>query len=107
MSAVSDLDFFCLLVKQGNLARAAQELGVTPPAVSKRLALLERRLGVRLLNRTTRKTTITREGELYLAGSKQILEQIDELERSVGSGRSVPKGLVRIDATLGFGRTHV
>ena len=55
MDAFSDLAFFSLLVKHGSLVAAAQQLGVTPPAVSKRLAAIERRLGVRLLQRTTRR----------------------------------------------------
>ncbi|MEO6292744.1 MAG: LysR family transcriptional regulator, partial [Burkholderiaceae bacterium] len=55
MNAFSDLDFFGLLMKEGSLAAAAQQMGVTPPAASRRLAQLERRLGARLLNRTTRR----------------------------------------------------
>src|SRR6185295_10623566 len=99
MTTVSDIAFFCLVVKHGSISSAAQELGITPPAASKRLALLERRLGVRLLNRTTRRTSLTHEGETYLAGGKRILEETDELERAVASGRAVPKGLLKINAT--------
>ena len=54
MNGLSDLAFFGLLVKQGSLAAAAQELGVTPPAVSKRLAAIEERLRVRLLNQSSK-----------------------------------------------------
>jgi len=63
MESFSDLSFFTLLMKQGSLAAAAQEMGVTPPSVSKRLAALEARLGVRLLHRTTRRISLTPEGE--------------------------------------------
>lgn len=62
MDRLSDLEFFIRLVKQGSLASLARELGVTPPAVTSRLAQLERRLGVRLLNRTTRRISVTHEG---------------------------------------------
>ena len=59
MDALSDLAFFSLVVKHGNLSAAARELGLTPPAVSTRLAKLEQRLGVRLLTRTTRRVSVT------------------------------------------------
>jgi len=63
MADTTDLGFFSLLARQPSLAAAAQALGVTPPAVSRRLAALEARLGVRLLNRTTRRLSLTPEGE--------------------------------------------
>ena len=62
MDCFSDLAFFSLLVQQGSLVATAQQLGLTPPAVSKRLAAIERRLGVRLLHRTTRRISLTPEG---------------------------------------------
>jgi len=107
MDAVSDLAFFSLLAKHGNLSAAARELGLTPAAVSKRLANLERRLGVRLLNRTTRRVGVTHEGEVYLAEGSRILADLEQLERTVASSRAEPKGLLRVNATLGFGRRHV
>jgi LysR family transcriptional activator of dmlA len=107
MNALSDLAFFSILVKQGSLAAVARELGVTPPAVTKRLATLERRLGVRLLNRTTRTMSVTHEGEIYLAEGSRILSEIEELERTVSRSRAVPKGLLRVNATFGFGRKYI
>lgn len=107
MNNALDLAFFCLLGRKGSLSVAARELGITPSAVSKRLAQLERRFGVRLLNRTTRRVTLTNEGEIYLARARQILSDIEELERLVSSGRAVPKGLLRINATFTFGRSQV
>ena len=80
MDAFSDLAFFSLLVKQGSLAATAQQMGVTPPAVSKRLAAIERRLGVRLLQRTTRRLSLTPEGETYLVDGARVLEELDALE---------------------------
>lgn len=107
MDAVSDLAFFALLVKQGNLAAAARELGVTPPAVTRRLAGLERRLGIRLLNRTTRRMAVTHEGELYLAEGRRILADLAELERLVSGGSAEPRGLLRVNASFGFGRQYI
>lgn len=107
MNTLSDLAFFSILIKQGSLAAVARELGVTPPAVTKRLANLEHRLGVRLLNRTTRTMSVTHEGEIYLAEGARILAEIDELEQTVSRSRAVPKGLLRINATFGFGRKYI
>jgi DNA-binding transcriptional LysR family regulator len=107
MRVSSDLAFFAAVVKEGSLSAAARELDVSPPAVSKRLAQLERRLGVRLLHRTTRRISLTAEGELYVEASRRILSEIDEVERRISSARAAPKGLLRVNATLGFGRTYV
>lgn len=103
----SELSFFTLLVEQGSLARAARELGLTGPAVSRRLSLLEQRLGVRLLARTTRRMSLTPEGELYLAEGRRILGDIDALEQSLSRSRAEPRGLLRIHATFGFGRRQL
>lgn len=107
MSPVSELAFFTQLIRLGSLAATARELNLTPPAVSKRLAQLEQRLGVRLLNRTTRSISLTAEGELYLNSAQRILGEIEEMERQVSSSRAKPKGLLRVNAPLGFGRIHV
>lgn len=107
MDGFSDLAFFALLARQASLAAAAQELGITPPAVSKRLAALERRLGVRLLNRTTRRTSLTPEGETYLREGSRVLEELATLERTVSGSRATPQGILRVSATLGFGRRHI
>lgn len=107
MGALSDLAFFSLVVKHGNLSATARELGLTPPAISARLARLEQRLGVRLLNRTTRRVSVTQEGELYLAEGGRILADLEALERSVSSARAQPQGLLRLNATFGFGRAHI
>ncbi|CAD6533226.1 HTH-type transcriptional regulator DmlR [Paraburkholderia hiiakae] len=107
MDAFSDLNLFALVARNRNLAAAARELGVTPPAVSKRLAQLEQRLGVRLVNRTTRRLALTPEGELYLANGSRILDELSELEQLVTRSRGEPAGLLRVNASFGFGRAHV
>lgn len=107
MDAVSDLRFFVTLARHRTLARAAQEFGVTPPTVSKRLAGLEHRLSVRLMNRSTRRISLTLEGETYLAQGERLLEELNALEQTVAGGGAAPRGLIRVHATLGFGRRHI
>lgn len=102
-----DLTFFVLLAKLGSMSGTARELGLTPPAVTKRLMMIEQRLGVRLVNRTTRRLSLTSEGESYLAQATRILDSIRNMEESVSSGRAEPKGLLRVNATPGFGRTRI
>ncbi len=105
--ATSELAFFVLLAKKSSLSATARELNITPPAVTKRLAQMEQRLGVRLVNRTTRTLSLTSEGELYLEHATKILAQIREMEEQIASSRAAPKGLLRVNATLGFGRTTI
>ena len=107
MTAITDLTFFAQLVKAGNFSRAAQELGNTPAAVSKRLAAIERRLGARLLQRTTRRIGLTPEGEMYLVEGARVLADLEALERAVSGSSEKPAGLLRVAATLGFGRKHI
>lgn len=107
MKDAADLAFFSLLARHPSLAAAAQELGVTPPAVSRRLAALEQRLGVRLLNRTTRRLSLTPEGERYLEEGERLLRDIEALERSLAASTEAPRGQLRINATFGFGRRHL
>lgn len=107
MDASSELAFFVLLAKKESLSATARELDITPPAVTKRLAQMEQRLGVRLLNRTSRTLSLTSEGEVYLAHATKILADIREMEDQVASSRATPKGLLRVNATLGFGRTTI
>ena len=103
----ADLGFFSTLASAGSLSAAARELGVSTPAVSKHLAAMESRLGLPLVRRTTRRMGLTAEGERYLAQARRILADIDALHQSLGAARETPSGLLRVNATLGFGRSHV
>ena len=107
MNDASELAFFCQLVKLGSMVALARELNLTPPSVSRRLAQIEERLGVRLLNRTTRRISLTSEGEVYFNEAQRILGDIEELERRLASSRAAPKGLLRVNAPLGFGRSYI
>lgn len=103
----TDLGFFSALVMAGSLSAAAREMRITTAAVSKRLAQMEARLGVPLVNRTTRRMGLTVEGEILLRESRRLLADLADLEQQIGVGRSTPAGLLRVNATLGFGRSHV
>lgn len=89
------------------MSAAARELGVTTAAVSKHLAQMESRLGVPLVVRTTRRMSLTQEGETYLEHARRILGQIDDMQELLGVSKAVPRGVLRVNATLGFGRSHV
>jgi DNA-binding transcriptional LysR family regulator len=102
-----DLSFFAELSHAGSLTAAARELGLSNAAVSKRLQLMEQRLGVSLVNRTTRRMSLTPEGEFYLEHARGILSSIDELEDRLWGRHQAPQGLLRVNATLGFGRSHI
>lgn len=102
-----DLAFFSTLAGSASLSAAARELGVTPPAVSKHLAQMEARLGVTLINRSTRRMSLTPEGELYLTQARRILAEIDGMGELLGLSKATPQGLLRVNTTLGFGRRHV
>jgi DNA-binding transcriptional LysR family regulator len=103
----AELGFFVTLASSGSLSAAARELGVTTAAVSKHLAQMEARTGVALVNRTTRRMGLTPEGEVVLEHARRILGDIADLDQLISKSKSTPKGLLRVNATLGFGRSHV
>jgi DNA-binding transcriptional LysR family regulator len=104
MSQPSDMAAFVRIVETGGLAPAARDLGLTPSAMSKQLARLEARLGVRLLTRTTRRIGLTPEGETYLARARDILSLIEAAEQDVTAGRGRPGGLLRVNTGTAFAR---
>ena len=103
----SHLEFFVLLARHGSLAAAARALDLTPPAATKRPAQLEEQLGVRLVNRTTRTSSLTPEGDTYLHYATRILAELREMEEAVSGARSAPRGRLKVNASLGFGRTVI
>jgi DNA-binding transcriptional LysR family regulator len=106
-TSTDDLAFFVRVAALESLTAAARELGLSLPAVSKRLSQLEQRLGVQLLKRTTRRLELTPEGKRYLDGARPLLDQLAELEESVSSQTAVLRGSLNINASFGFGRRHV
>jgi len=103
----ADLGFFSTLARAGSLGAAGRELGITTPAVSKRLAQMEMRIGLLLINRTTRRMSLTTEGELFLEHARRILSDIDDMEALLGGSKATPMGLLRVNATFGLGRSHI
>ncbi|MCB1910936.1 MAG: LysR family transcriptional regulator [Zoogloeaceae bacterium] len=103
----AELSFIATLASCGSLSAAARELGITTPAVSKRLAQMEARLGLPLVNRTTRRMSLTPEGEVFLEHARRILGDIADLDQLLTRSKGTPKGLLRVNATLGFGRLHI
>lgn len=103
----SELEFFILLARLGSLSAAARELDLTPPAATKRLALMEKRLGVRLVNRSTRSISLTSEGETYLSHAVKILADVRHMEDAVSRSGATPRGVLKVNATLGFGRSTI
>jgi DNA-binding transcriptional LysR family regulator len=103
----AELGFFVALARSGSLGGAARELGISTAAVSKRLAYVEARLGLSLINRSTRRMSLTPEGEVLYEHARRILGEIDDLDQLLSKSKEAPKGLLRVNATLGFGRLHV
>ncbi|WP_374356146.1 LysR family transcriptional regulator [Limnohabitans sp.] len=103
----ADLGFFVSLVNAGSLSGAAREQGISSAAVSRHLSLMESRLGFALLNRTTRRMSLTPEGEVYLDYARRIHDDIEELADRLMGSKFAPQGLLRVNATLGFGRSHI
>ncbi len=106
-TSTDDLAFFVRIATLGSLTAVARELGLSLPAVSKRLSQLELRLGVQLLRRTTRRLDLTPEGRRYLEGGRPLLDQLAALEEAVSSQTAVLRGTLNINASFGFGRRHV
>ena len=98
-----EMSVFVRAVELGGFSAAALALGLTPSAVSKSISRLEDRLGVRLLNRTTRSLTTTPEGETFLDRSRRILADIEEAEQEITRFRRAPRGLLRLHVSVAFG----
>ncbi|WP_321869466.1 LysR family transcriptional regulator [Burkholderia ubonensis] len=98
---------FVEVVESGSFAAAALRIGVTRSAVAKIVARLERRLGVRLLQRTTRRLSLTDEGLVYYEQCRRVLAELGETEAALDAGRREPSGRLRISAPVLFGRQCV
>ena len=91
------------VAERGGFTAAAEDVGLTPSAVAKLVSRLEQRLGVRLLNRTTRRVTLTAEGERYVARARQILADIEDCETDVSAQATAPRGEIRVACATGVG----
>ena len=107
LDSISDLVTFVRVADARSFTTAAEQLGVTRSAAGKSVARLEARLGVRLLHRNTRRVAPTDEGLAFYARCVPILADLEEAELALTSRSQEPKGRLRIDAPVSFGRLHV
>ena len=98
------LEVFVAVVEEGSLSQAARRLGKTPSAITKTIAALEQTLGVRLLQRTTRKVVLTEPGQVYLATAHDVLQKLREGERQLAELDRRPRGLLKVTAAQSFGK---
>lgn len=104
---LQEMAIFVRVVATGSLSAAARELGLSTAVVSRRLAALETRLGVRLVNRTTRRTSLTDEGASYYENCARILAEIDEADATISAGRVEPHGALKVAMSSAFGLQHI
>lgn len=107
MHAVDDMTVFARVVERASLSAAGRELRLSPAVVSSRITKLEARLGVRLLNRTTRTVNPTEEGRLYYEHCLRIIAEISEVERKLAEKKESPSGVLRISAPTVMGRRWI
>jgi DNA-binding transcriptional LysR family regulator len=107
VTAISDLDIFARVARTGNMSAAGREMGLSPAVVSKRISLLEDRLGARLFQRTTRQLTLTETGEGYFKRVVDILSLVEEAEDYVSRRNTKPRGVLKISAPTTFSRLHI
>jgi len=107
MDKFNDINIFVRSAQTRSFSVAAQQLKMSPSAVSKAVMRLEESLGIRLMNRTTRKITLTDDGAAFYERCRQILGELEEAELEVTRSQSTPTGTLRIDLTTELGQLHI
>jgi DNA-binding transcriptional LysR family regulator len=107
MDRFTALTAFAKVVEQGSFARAADKLSLSTSAVSRHVAELEAHLSVRLLNRTTRRLSLTESGQAFHERCVQLLADLDEAEGSIRAATVVPRGTLRLTCAITFGIRHL
>jgi DNA-binding transcriptional LysR family regulator len=107
MDKLREMASFVAVVNAGSFVNAAELTGLSKTAVSRHVGDLESRLGIRLLHRTTRRLSMTAEGQAFYARSKELLAAIDEAEAELTASGTEPSGLIRVNAPLTFGVLHL
>jgi len=102
-----ELVVFDRVVRHASFARAAEELALTPSGVSKIVSRMEARLGARLLQRSTRRLTLSEAGVLFHARAVRILAELEQAEVEVSSAAARPRGTLTISAPVAFGRLYL
>ena len=104
MAYLDNVAVFVRVVELGNLSAAGRDMRISPAVASNRIKELEKHLGVRLFNRTTRQLTPTEQGRVFYEGARKVLEAVAEAEASVADLSGQPRGTIRVTAPLGLGR---
>lgn len=107
MDRLSAMEVFVRVVDEGGFSAASRRLTLSKAAISKQVAALEDRLGVRLLNRTTRQVSLTDAGAVFYARAQRILAEAEEAESEIGTLAAAPRGVLRINAPMSFGIRHI
>lgn len=107
MDRFLEMQTFSAVVDAGSFIKAADTLGFSKAAVSRYVGELEARLGVRLLHRTTRRLSLTEEGEVFYARCRELLSGVEEAEAELNSRSGAARGLLRVNAPITFGITHL
>ncbi|GHE97663.1 LysR family transcriptional regulator [Thalassotalea profundi] len=107
MGQLEDMAIFARVIEAGSITLAAEQLGLAKSAVSKRLSALEQKLGLKLISRTTRKSSITEAGKQYYQRSKLILDEVDELNNITSSDTLALSGPLKITVPLSFGLMYL
>jgi DNA-binding transcriptional LysR family regulator len=104
MDRLHEIEVFRAVADAGSFARASERLRLSPPAVTRAISALERRLGARVFNRTTRSLTITDVGQRFLVGARRVLADLDAAEREAVGAAATPQGHLAVTASVTFGR---
>lgn len=107
MDKLKQMEAFVDVVEKGSLARAALEQQITPVMLGRRIDALEKRLGVKLMHRTTRHLTLTEQGAVFLDYCRKLLGELEAAEKIVSEGRHKATGHLIVSAPAAFGRLHV
>ena len=99
-----EMRVFLRVATQGSFSAAGRDVGMTPSSTAKLVGRLEERLGVRLVERSTRKLRLTAEGELYRERAVTLLGELDALDAEIAGGARAPTGLIRVNASVPFGQ---
>ncbi|MDA9443101.1 LysR family transcriptional regulator [Bradyrhizobium sp. CCBAU 51745] len=105
MDSLVSMRVFCLVAELKSFATAAQRLRISPAMASKHVMQLEKRLGTRLLNRTSRRVSLSESGALYFEQARQMLDSLDEVEAAVSKATVVPRGTLRLTAPVWMANT--
>lgn len=104
---IDDLTFFSRIAELGSLSAAAREFGLSPSAASSRLSNLEKELGTQLVARTTRRTSLTEAGRVFLRHANAAVMELKQAKSSIDAAEEAPRGTLRISSNVFFGRKHM